>query len=77
MIFCAHLLPYGWLYGSRTYMVMSVIIPVAGLIIGLNFPSYAVAGVMILFEIVFSLLLFVEVKKLPTLASPAGSTPAS
>jgi hypothetical protein len=77
MIFGAHLLPYGWLYGSRTYMVMSVIIPVSALLIGLNFPSYAVAGVMILFEIVFSLLLFVEVKKLPAPASPAGSTPAS
>ncbi len=45
-------------------MVMSVIIPIAALIVGnLNFPAQYVAGMMILIEIVFSLFLFVEVKK--------------
>jgi hypothetical protein len=29
MIFGAHLLPYGWLYQSKSYMVMSVIIPIS------------------------------------------------
>jgi hypothetical protein len=65
MIFGAHLLPYSWLYRSRSYIVMSVVIPVAVLIVGLNFPPSFVAGIMILFEIVFSLLLFAEVKRLP------------
>lgn len=64
MIFGAHLLPYSWLYKSRSYMVMSVIIPLSVLFIGINFSSSFVAGIMILFEIVFSLLLFSEVKKL-------------
>ena len=57
MIFGAHLLPYGWLYKSTSYMVMSVVIPVAALIIGANFPPYIVAGFMIAVEIIFSLLL--------------------
>ncbi|MBA4383228.1 MAG: hypothetical protein C0410_00685 [Anaerolinea sp.] len=64
MIFGAHLLPYGWLYKSKSYMILSVIIPIAVLILGLNFAPSVVAGVMVLVEIIFSLLLFSEVKKL-------------
>jgi hypothetical protein len=65
MIFGAHLLPYGWLYQSKSYMVLSVVIPVAVLIVGLNFPPSFVAGLMIAVEIVFSLLLIYEVRKIP------------
>jgi hypothetical protein len=65
MIFGAHLMPFGWLYKSKSYMALSVIIPIVVLIIGVNFQSYIVAALMIVFEIVFSLLLFAEVKKLP------------
>ncbi|CBZ02821.1 hypothetical protein HYH96_07175 [Clostridium botulinum] len=64
MIFGAHLMPYGWLYKSKTYISMSVFIPIVVLIIGLNFKPYIIAAIMILFEIVFSLLLVVEIKKL-------------
>jgi hypothetical protein len=64
MIFGAHLLPYGWLYKSKSYMVLSVIIPIGVLIIGLNFAPSVVAGAMVLIEIIFSLLLFFEVRKL-------------
>jgi hypothetical protein len=64
MIFGAHLLPYGWLYQSKSYTVLSIVIPIVALIIGLNFPPYFVAGLMIAVEIVFSLLLSVEVKQL-------------
>ena len=70
MIFGAHLLPYGWLYKSTSYMVLSGIIPIAVLIVGINFPPAAVAGMMIGVEIIFSLLLFTEVKRLP--ASTTG-----
>jgi len=63
MIFGAHLLPYGWLYKSKSYMGLSVIIPIAALIVGLNFAPSVVAGMMVVVEIVFSLLLFFEVKK--------------
>jgi hypothetical protein len=65
MIFGAHLLPYGWLYQSKSYTVLSIVIPIVTLIIGLNFPPYFVAGLMIVVEIVFSLLLSIEVKQLP------------
>lgn len=65
MIFGAHLLPYGWLLKSKSYTVLSIVIPIAALIIGVNFPAYFVAGFMIAVEIIFSLLLIIEVKKLP------------
>jgi hypothetical protein len=65
MIFGAHLLPYGWLYKSKSYIVLSIVIPIAALIIGINFPPYFVAGLMIMVEIAFSLLLSYEVKRLP------------
>lgn len=64
MIFGAHLLPYGWLYKSKSYIVLSCIIPIVALIIGTYFEAYIVAGLMVLFEIVFSLLLTSEIKKL-------------
>ena len=69
MIFGAHLLPYGWLYNSKSYMVLSIVIPVVVLIIGVNFPPSFVAGFMIAVEIIFSLLLINEVRKLPVIGS--------
>ena len=66
MIFGAHLLPYGWLYQSKSYMVMSVVIPIIALIVGVNFPPQLVAGVMVLAVVVLSLLLVFEVKRLPS-----------
>lgn len=67
IIFGAHLLPFAWLYKSKSYMVMSVIISLSTLIIGLLFEPYIVAIVMILYEIIFSVLLVAEVKNLKKL----------
>jgi hypothetical protein len=64
IIFGAHLLPYGWLYKSKSYIALSVIISIVSLITGIFFAAYIVAGIMIVFEIVFSLLLIIEVKGL-------------
>lgn len=64
MIFGAHLLPYGWLYKSKTYMVLSVIISIAALFVGINFEPYILAIMMIGIEIIFSICLWVENKKL-------------
>jgi hypothetical protein len=64
MIFGAHLLPFGWLYQSKSYTVLAVVIPFAALAVGLMFPPTVVAGVMIAFEILFSVLLIGEVKAL-------------
>jgi hypothetical protein len=67
MIFGAHLLPYGWLYKSNSYMILCIVIPLAALFVGQNFPPSFVAGLMIAFEMVFSLLLVIEVRKLPVI----------
>lgn len=64
MIFGAHLLPFGWLYLSKTYTALSLIIPIAALIVGVSLSPFAVAAMMIIIEIVFSVLLYLEVKKL-------------
>lgn len=64
MIFGAHLLPYSWLYNSKTYMVLSIIIPILSLIVGLNFANYILVTMMIVIEIIFSILLAFENKKI-------------
>lgn len=63
MIFGAHLLPYGWLYKSKTYYILSGIIPVAALITGINFSACPVAILMLCTEIVFCVCLIIENKK--------------
>ena len=63
MIFGAHLLPYSWLYDSKTYMVLSIIIPILALIVGLNFSNCFLAIMMIVIEIIFSIFLVFENKK--------------
>ena len=63
MIFGAHLLPYGWLYKSKTYFALSGIIPVAVLITGINFSACAVAILMLCTEIIFCISLIIENKK--------------
>lgn len=64
MIFGAHLLPYGWLYKSKSYMVFSIAIPLLALIIGLKFEPYILALLMIFIEILFSICLVIENKTL-------------
>lgn len=64
MIFGAHLLPYGWLYKSKTYMVFSVVISIAALIVGTNFEPYILAVLMIIIEVVFCISLSNENKRL-------------
>lgn len=62
MIFGAHLLPYGWMYKSEAYYVFSIVIPVGVMAMGLLYPPSAVAGAMLLLEIVFCACLVLEVK---------------
>lgn len=63
MIFGAHLMPYSWLYQSKSYFTLSIIIPIVALAVGLKFEPYILAAVMICFEVLFSILLSYEVKK--------------
>lgn len=64
MVFGAHLMPFSWLYDSKSYLVFSIIIPIISLIVGLFCKSYIVAAIMVVIEIVFSILLYLENKKL-------------
>lgn len=64
MIFGAHLLPYGWLYKSRSYTILAVVIPVLSLVVGISFESYVLAIMMFLIEILFSISLIIENRKL-------------
>jgi hypothetical protein len=60
MIFGAHLLPYGWLYRSISYLIFAVMIPIVALIIGITFEPYLLAMVMVVVEIIFSICLIIE-----------------
>lgn len=60
MIFGAHLLPYGWLYQSKTYYVLSVVIPITVLLLGLYCSIITVAVFMLIIEVVFCCCLIVE-----------------
>ena len=64
MIFGAHFLPYGWLYDSKSYYVMAVAIPFLSLGLGLYCPPFVLAAAMIGVEILFSILLWLEVRAL-------------
>ena len=64
MIFGAHLMPYSWLYLSKSYFAFSIAVPVLALIVGLTFPPFVLAAVMIGVEILFNILLFLEVRRL-------------
>lgn len=64
MIFGAHLMPYSWLYQSRSYMVLSVAIPIAALVVGLVADPWVLAAMLLCVELLFSASLMREVKKL-------------
>ena len=63
MVFGAHLMPFSWLYDSRSYMVFSIVVPILSLIVGLIYPPTVLAALMIVIEAVFSVCLFQERKK--------------
>lgn len=64
MIFGAHLMPFSWLYQSKSYLICSILIPIMALIAGLLYPPYQLAAIMIPVEIAFSLSLYEECKQL-------------
>ena len=64
MIFGAHLMPYSWLYESKSYFAFSIAVPILALIVGLRFPPYVLAAVMIGVEILFCILLCLEVRSM-------------
>lgn len=57
-------MPYSWLYKSKSYFILSIIISITALMIGLKFEPFVLAILMIGFEVLFSILLINEVKKI-------------
>ena len=64
MVFGAHLLPYSWLYKSISYRVFAICIPILSLILGCLYSSFVVAITMIILEVIFVILLYIENRKL-------------
>jgi hypothetical protein len=65
IIFGAHLLPFSWLYKSKAYLLMSIIIPISVIFLGWKGSMSEVVRIpifMVFTEIVFSGLLYWEIK---------------
>lgn len=64
MVFGAHLLPFSWLYESKTYLVMSLVTTIGSLLISIFLPEVYVGIFMIVCQILMSVLLLIECRKL-------------
>ena len=64
MVFGAHLLPFAWLYESRTYLVTSIVTTLGSMIISIFAPELYVGIFMIVCQIVMCISLLIECKKL-------------
>ena len=64
MIFGAHLMPFSWMYSSKSYLVLSIAIPILALVLGCTTPPYVLALAMVLIEAGFSLALYLECKRM-------------
>lgn len=60
MIFGAHLLPYGWLYQSKSYYIFSFVVTIGVLVLGLSCSTAIVACFMFVIEFIFCCCLVVE-----------------
>ena len=60
MIFGAHLLPFGWLYEAKAYIVLSIAETVLALVVGLVFGNAAVGVLMVVLGTVLSVCLLVQ-----------------
>lgn len=60
MVFGAHLFPFGWLYQSKTYYILSVIVPIGVLVLGLYYTATIIAIFMFMIEVVFCCCLIIE-----------------
>ena len=65
MVFGAHLLPFSWVYESRTYLVMSILETVGALLVASLFGDAVMGVFMVVCQIITSVLLLRECRKLP------------
>ena len=64
MVFGAHLLPFAWLYESKTYLVTSIVTTFGSMILSIFVPELYVGLFMIVCQTVMCILLLMECKKL-------------
>ena len=63
MVFGAHLLPFGWLYDSKVYTVVSIVETIMAMILNLFFGAVVMTAFMIVMQIVLSIVLYTDVRK--------------
>jgi len=72
MVFGAHLLPFSWVYQSRTYLVMSLVITIGSLVIGSIFGDVVMGVFLALCQVVTSVSLLLECRKNESKNKAAG-----
>ena len=63
MVFGGHLLPYSWVYSSKTYLVMSIVLTLGSLIVFNVFGAFVMCIFVTVCQIITSTLLLVECRK--------------
>lgn len=63
IIFGAHLLPYSWLYDTKTYAVASVFISIWSFLLGWSNSPVFLASTLVVIELIFSATLWFDLKK--------------
>ena len=63
MVFGGHLLPYSWVYSSKTYLVMSIVLTLGSLIVFNVFGAFVMCVFVTVCQIITSTLLLVECRK--------------
>ena len=63
MVFGGHLLPYSWVYSSKTYLVMSIVLTLGSLIVFNVFGALVMCIFVAVCQIITSTLLLIECRK--------------
>jgi len=63
MVFGAHLLPFGWIYDNKIYIVASIAETVGVLLLNIFFGNAVSAGFVVIMQIVVSIILYADVRK--------------
>lgn len=72
MVFGGHLLPYSWVYSSKTYLVMSIVLTLGSLILFNVFGAFVMCIFVTVCQIITSTLLLVECGKNEAKSRTAG-----
>jgi len=72
MVFGGHLLPYSWVYSSKTYLVMSIVLTLGSLIVFNVFGAFVMCIFVTVCQIITSTLLLVECRKNEAKSRTAG-----